>query len=116
MNYSAILFTLLLICSLACQKESVNPQVCPSNPLESISWLKEIHENFQKIAAPSANRIIQYEYKGACVFLIDPCYQCPDGLVVVYNSAKEIVCEFGSIAGLNTCPDFYELATNKLVL
>ncbi|MBN1118519.1 MAG: hypothetical protein JXA77_15015 [Bacteroidales bacterium] len=61
-------------------------------------------------------QIIQYNYKGETVFMINSCYMCPDALAVVYGCDGEIVCEFGGFAGLNTCPDFYSLATDSLML
>ncbi|MCH7770781.1 MAG: hypothetical protein IIA49_07155 [Bacteroidetes bacterium] len=60
--------------------------------------------------------IIQYWYNGNDVLLIDNCYQCADALSVVYDCEKNIVCEFGGIDGRNTCPDFYQIATNEEIL
>ena len=61
-------------------------------------------------------QIIQYDYKNETVFLIDSCNGCNDNLTIIYNCKGEIICEFGGIAGLNTCPDFEKQANNKRVL
>ncbi len=34
----------------------------------------------------------------------------------VYNCQGQVICQFGGIAGLNTCPDFYDTATDKKVI
>lgn len=85
------------------------------DPIENISWLKEIQVEFAG-KKDYATRIVQYTYRGNCVFLINDCLQCPDGLAIIYNTEKEIVCVFGGIAGHNTCPDFNQEATNPVVL
>ena len=115
-----LIFLGIILCSLSCKdskEETPTPPFCNTEtPLENIAWLKEIHHAFQVSLSPAGNQIIQYEYKEECVFLIDNCHNCPDGLITVYNEAKEVVCLFGGFAGVDTCPDFQETATNKLIL
>lgn len=84
--------------------------------LEDIEWLKSLKDQFMASAQPAGSRIIQYQYDGECVFLVDPCYQCADGLQTVYNYKQEKVCEFGGITDLNTCEDFFENASNEWVI
>jgi hypothetical protein len=64
----------------------------------------------------SKGEIIQYQYKGETVFSIDTCVGCPDSMTVVYNCVQETKCQFGGIAGLNTCPDFTDTATGKKII
>ena len=115
-----ILFATLAILFLfaSCKKDSAEEQsVCDiEEPLVNIEWLKEIHFTFQASASPQANKIVQYTYQGECAFYIDNCVTCPDGAQYVYNELQEVLCEFGTIAGLNTCPDFFTEATDELVL
>ena len=74
----------------------------------------------QMIDADSASRekseVVRYNYKGETVILVDQCRNCPDGAVVVYNCRGEQTCIFGTIAGLNTCPDFFSVAVKQEVI
>lgn len=91
--------------------------VCTTeDPLKNIPWLKELKETFEQSSQAAGTRIVQYEYEGECVFLVDDCYGCADALQVVYNFDQEKICEFGGIDGRNTCPDFMEKATGKIIL
>ncbi len=103
----------------SCKKkgDEVKDPTCDiENPLETIQWLKDIHFAFQASASPQATKIVQYTYQGECAFYIDNCVTCPDGGQIVYNEAEDILCEFGTIAGLNTCPDFFNEATDEVIL
>ena len=101
----------------ACSIDDENNITCNTdNPLEDISWLKEIRDGFDSDMGSQRQMIIQYRYNGNDVLLIDNCYQCADALSVVYDCEKNIVCEFGGIDGRNTCPDFYQIATNEEIL
>ena len=86
------------------------------NPLETLQWLKEIRDGFDMQANPLPKRITQYFYQGECVFLIDGCVGCDDNLTTVYNVDQDVICEFGGIAGVDTCPDFDTEATGELIL
>lgn len=58
--------------------------------------------------------IYAYKYKGDTVFLVSStCEQCADMMAHVYSCKGKTICQFGGIAGLNTCPDFSDLATNR---
>ena len=48
--------------------------------------------------------------------MIDVCNGCADNLTTVYNCEGNVICEFGGIAGLNTCPDFDKNSTNKTII
>ncbi len=94
--------------------ESANMQVCDvENPLEDLPWLKDIKLAIQLNMSPAGSQIIQYSYKGEYVFWVDVCFQCPDGVIAVYNCAGEVICEFGGIDGRNTCIDFETEATDS---
>ncbi len=111
------LITVLMAAMLASCSKSDNTQHCDtSDPLRDIPWLREIKERFDKDMGPQRQMIIQYQYRGETVFLIDDCHGCADNLITVYDCEKNTVCEFGGIAGKNTCSDFHENATNKKVL
>ncbi|PQJ80026.1 DUF6970 domain-containing protein [Polaribacter porphyrae] len=85
-------------------------------PIEDLAWLKEIKTSFEQSTSVSKKKIIQYDYKNETVFLINSCDDCSDNLVTVYNCDKEVICEFGGIAGLNTCSDFEKEAINEKIL
>ena len=114
-NFIIIVLSLSLVCS--CNSDNNSHPVCNSeNPLEDLTWLKEIKTVFELNMSIAGTQIIQYQYKGEYVFWIDDCFHCADGLVVVRNCDEEIICEFGGIDGRNTCPDFQEHATDSTML
>lgn len=86
------------------------------DPTNSIDWLREIVVQFDENMSDNSARITQYEYKSQCVFVIEDCFQCPDALTYVYDENKNLICEFGGIDGRNSCPDFFEQATNRIEL
>ena len=112
-----LFLVILAVLAICCKDKEVNNKACNSdNPLEEISWLKEIKDSFDLDMGPQRQQIIQYRYAGKDVFWVDNCFQCPDALVIVYDCEKNIVCEFGGIDGRNTCPDFEQNAKNKKIL
>lgn len=123
LNYTLFFFALILL-STSCEKDKptidsggiVVTTCTVQNPLETIQWLKEIRDGFDMQANPLPKRITQYFYQGECVFLIDGCVGCDDNLTTVYNVDQEVICEFGGIAGVNTCPDFDTVATGQVIL
>ncbi len=112
--------TIVLIVTLfflSCTSDNEDPKTCgTNNPLEDIAWLKELKENVEMSASPAKAVFTQYTYNNETVFSIDTCADCADNLITVYNCEKEVICMFGGIGGLNTCPDFEQKATNKLIL
>lgn len=56
-------------------------------------------------SSPDAS-LSEFLYKGQRVYMFDPGVVIPDWLYTVVNEDCEVICEFGGIAGLNTCPDF----------
>lgn len=89
---------------------------CIDNPLEDLQWLVDIADTFEIIDTANGQQIIQSIYNDECVYQLDFCFECPDNLISIYNTQGEVICEFGGIAGLNTCPDFYDTATDRRVL
>ncbi|TGV03980.1 DUF6970 domain-containing protein [Flavivirga rizhaonensis] len=113
MKYTFLL--LLLISFFGCNEtddDNASSKICSADPLENVEWLKELVNN----PNPNGLEIIQYDYKQQTVFSINNCLNCADGFVIVYDCKKNKVCEFGGIAGINTCPDFDTKAINKKVL
>jgi hypothetical protein len=116
LKYTLIFFAIILMAT-SCKKDNQTITTCTiDNPLETIQWLKETKEAFELSMSPSAKRITQYFYQGECVFLIDGCVGCNDNLTTLYNAEKEVICEFGGIAGVNTCPDFETEVTGEVIL
>lgn len=87
---------------------------CTSNtsliPCTDSGWL----DGIEKTIVQNGNKgeIYSYRYKNETVYEVNDCLGCADNLVVVMNCGRKI-CEFGGIAGLNTCPDFHSMATEK---
>ncbi len=62
------------------------------------------------LSSHSETKLELYLYKGENVYMVNEKAVYPDKLTRVLNEKCEVVCEFGGIAGLNTCPDFSENA------
>ncbi|MCV9388964.1 DUF6970 domain-containing protein [Reichenbachiella ulvae] len=84
------------------------------NPIQQLHWLERMIFGFEQ--DQEVSKVLQWEYEGDCVFQVDHCYQCPDAMSVVYNADQEVICEFGGIAGVDTCPDFHEKAMKPIEL
>jgi hypothetical protein len=89
---------------------------CINHSFENLQWLHDIKVGLEINLSISAGQIIQYVYNNNCVYLVDDCFNCDDSLVQVYDIDGEIICQFGGIAGLNTCSDFFDTATHKRYL
>ena len=101
-----------------CDKvDNTNNEICIiQDPINEIIWLDSLTAIFEQMNESSGAEIIQYEYKGQCVFYVDDCENCIDKLIKVYDLDQNVLCEFGGIAGLNTCPDFDQVATDSKLL
>lgn len=114
MKYSFLFIFLISFigCSEIGKDDNPSSKTCGEDPLENIEWLKELVNNTDT----NGLEIIQYNYKEQIVFSINSCLNCADNLIVVFDCERNKVCEFGGIAGLNTCPDFDTEATNGTII
>ncbi|WP_299666919.1 hypothetical protein [uncultured Polaribacter sp.] len=100
-----------------CDESKTIATVCNvENPLEDFAFLKEAKNSIDVIDCGGKSSITQYTYNSEIVFEVNICDQIADGQTIVYNCSGETVCIFGGIAGQNTCPDFEDNATNKILL
>ena len=123
MKLFLIVFGLIALIVTSCNKNNTEPELVPvkpccgvQKPLEELKWLREIKFEMEANANMIGGQIIAYRYNGEDVFWIDDCYNCADKLVKVFDCSGGVICEFGGIAGQNTCPDFAEKATDSLML
>jgi hypothetical protein len=79
------------------------------------TWLKTLKSELRQ-NTDVKSEIIQYVYNNQIVYYVDSCIGCADGLTVVYSCTGEVICQFGGIAGLNTCLDFAEKAIRRKVI
>ena len=97
---NVLMMTLLLL--LSCE-EDCSQKKC-TNPI----W---INATIQSITLQgNKGEIIKYLYQNQEVYLVRGCLECADYNDVVRNCEGKIICEFGGIAGINTCPDFSKVA------
>lgn len=95
-----------LLLAWACQSEGPKPYWTSCGNLD---WMTSMKNETQVIKS--------YRYKGQVVFLVeDTCTQCADLMAEVYDCTGKAICQFGGIAGLNTCPDFSTTATDELLV
>ena len=114
-----VVLSLLLFvsCEITVTENTYKDLVCKvEDPINDLEWLSDMVRTVQLSMRPTGSEIIQYIYKDQYVFYVDLCYQCPDGLIQVFNCEGEVICEFGGFGGLNTCPDFFESATDSTML
>jgi hypothetical protein len=113
-----LLLSVIILPAISCStSDKVSTSYCgTSNPLEDLPWLKKIKTEMQMSERATGGQIIRYSYKGNDVFWIDPCHGCADDLISVYNCDGEVICQFGGIGGLNTCPDFHAEASDSTML
>ncbi len=99
------IFILLVSIGISCTPDFVS-ELCPTSTENSDSknWLQEKINGYKNTI--SGVKIWKLTYHNDVVFMINDCVNCYDGMVVVYNCEGAIICEFGGLAGLNTCPDF----------
>ena len=110
-----ILFSVIFLTS--CPSDLDYETTCDVDiPIADLTWLREIKTNLEKSASASKKLITQYTYQGKSVFLVDSCNDCADNLTTLYNCEGTVICKFGGITGLNTCPDFEKKATDKIIL
>lgn len=76
-------------------------------------WLDKKIEEFISNNPDTKGRIEKFLYDEQTVYMVNFCVACPDNLVYVYNKNEEVICEFGGLAGFNTCPDFSKKAISK---
>jgi hypothetical protein len=115
--FLSILFLSCIVVSyFSCNtpEKAEDPECGIENPLEDIQWLNSLIEQYENSTIPIL--ISLYSYKEEDVILVSPCYGCPDAMSGVYNCQGDVLCKFGGIAGLNTCPDFGTKAIFKTVL
>lgn len=82
---------------------------------ESDVWVQNMIKQLEEREDQKAE-IIQYSYYNETVYYVDDCKGCADSMQIVYDCSGTQLCTFGGIAGFNTCPDFFEKATNKKVV
>lgn len=106
---SAFCLVTLMLCG--CTEDYI-ADYCPAN--DGNDWLSERIRGFKR--SDQKAEVYYYEYKGEPVFSINSCVGCADAMTVVYNCDQGVLCEFGGIAGLNTCPDWSSEATNERLI
>lgn len=110
MKHICILITISLSFLTSCGK--VSEKVCNvSDPLSELTWLKQMKDIFDFDMSGQRQSINLFIYNNQHVFKISNCEGCADEMTIVYNCEGKKICEFGGIAGINTCPDFESNAT-----
>jgi hypothetical protein len=110
------MLNLVVICMLfsSCTESNTDTSktICLRDATITPEWLLQIMNDYSQLSDTKA-AIYSYQYKGKCVFMVNDCVDCADNLLKVYNFEGTVICEFGGIIGLNSCPDFQENAKHK---
>jgi hypothetical protein len=108
---------LITIVFVSCSEDDELKETCvTNNPMEELVWLKQLKSAFEQSTSANVVEIYEYRYKQQRVFYVNDCVGCADGLTKVYSCTGNVMCEFGGVAGLNTCPDFTNEAADKKLL
>lgn len=94
------------------ESEELNQRI--SHACEDRTWLDQEIDLLKTLNTTA--RLTQYTYRDEAVFEVATCIECADTMTVVYTCDGTAICTFGGIAGFNTCPDFYDTATDKKVI
>lgn len=108
-NYIILLILLISVTNCKAQQQVVSADTLPV-------WLNEKIEVFITNNPDGKGRVEEFLYREQTVYLVNFCVACPDFLVYVYNKEEEVICEFGGIAGTNTCPDFSNEAISQGII
>lgn len=111
-NFISLLAVLLTGSAFQC--ESIPVGGLGEGHCENTEWLQEIIDNTEQ--SGQKGEVIRYYYHGQRVYYVNTCIDCADSMAQVYTCSGNVICQFGGIAGLNTCPDFEDTATHKKVL
>lgn len=108
----AAVFTLLVLSLAACseQKTTSDPWV---NICEDLTWLDSIKGTVK--ANGWQAEIYLTHYQDQRVFEVNACLSCADLPTTVHDCEGTVICEFGGLAGLNTCPDYGPGEDDKLL-
>ena len=106
-----LLFLWPLLIFSSCQDHAISP--CAMENEHADEWLRQKIESYKH---GTKAEIYSLTYNGKTVIEIKDCVDCADGMTTIYNCSGTAICQFGGIAGLNTCPDFYQEATGKNLL
>jgi hypothetical protein len=79
------------------------------------TWLKSTLSRMQ--GSPMKWEIHTNIYNGVRVFEVADCISgCSDAMGVVYDCSGKVLCQFGGIAGMNTCPDYPFSSDDRVLL
>jgi hypothetical protein len=112
-----VLLGLLAACSASMNESNESGELNSQTNIacDDNTWLDNTIKALENNADQKAE-IIRYRYNSETVYLVDNCLGCADAMQILYNCSGEERCTFGGIAGFNTCPDFFETATDKTVI
>lgn len=103
-----MLFLVLILTMCSQNKNTDIPfwvNLCPD-----MTWLDALKSSPLKV------EIYVNVYKGERVFEVNPCaIGCADVMVSVYNCERKKICDFGGIAGVNTCPDYEQHSAGRVL-
>ncbi len=107
------LLLLLLLIFIQCDK-AIDPNICPDT--ENKDWYKELTSQYKSWSDIKVE-VYSYTYNAQMVIAVQTVEPtCCDMMDVVYDCSGNVICQFGGIAGLNTCPDFATTATDKKLI
>jgi hypothetical protein len=109
-------FLLVLVSMWACQAQQPADSDCKDAASDKApeQWLDEQKKTLGQDEYKA--EIYQLKYTWGYAYLINPCMQCADHFIYMYDTCGNAICQSGGIMGMNSCPAPYrENADRKLI-
>lgn len=96
---------------------SCNEQKTPTDPwvnvCEDLVWLDSIKGSIIQNGYTATIYLTHYQDKR--VFEVNACLGCADFPTTVHDCEGTVMCTFGGLSGVNTCPDYGPAMEDKLL-
>lgn len=104
-----LLFSIIIyLYFTGCEQEGPDTVCGLVDPANQLNWLSKLITESEKDISGNIIRISHYRFEEENVFLAEQNPAIRDKLDLVFDCTGDIICQFGGIAGLNTCPEFDE--------
>jgi hypothetical protein len=113
MKISTTILFIIAILFVQCDR-NVDLEICPD--VEGHDWFEDLKDQYPTNSDTKVE-IYSYLYNNMTAIAVNTVEPtCCDFMDVVYDCSGNVICQFGGIAGLNTCPDFADTATDKKLI
>ncbi len=105
-------FIFLAFVLVGCSEKNVDEKPWV-NICSDLAWLEALQGSINQSGHKA--EIYLAHYLGQRVFEVNPCLDCAEMITTVYDCQGQVICAFGGLVGLNTCPDYAPDPETKLL-